>query len=99
MNAIPVDSAGHAGVPRMMSPKAAAAALVLLGSLGLAGLGVYWLAAAPADPPAAAIVSPGPAPEEAAPAPAEAEALLTAPPATCVDGRPASKDVPADACS
>jgi hypothetical protein len=104
MGAISVDSHGHAAQERTFSAKAVGRAAILLGALGVALVGVYWLASAPAGgggetSPVTAVVPPAqPAPTKADGAATPAEPLLKAPAATCVDGRPASADVPADAC-
>jgi hypothetical protein len=90
MNAILLDSKGHAERARPLSAKGLAAAAIVAASLGLSGLGAYWLmqpdAAAP--PPAA----------PALPVAAPAEPLISAPPASCVDGRPARADVSPESC-
>ena len=96
MAAISIDSEGHARRGGMFSPKGIGIALIVLLALAMAALGAYWLATAPAGPAAGPSARPEPSARPAAPA--EAEPLLKAPTASCVDGRPASDEVPADAC-
>jgi hypothetical protein len=104
MGAISVDSEGYAAQEGRISPKAIGTAAILAGALAVAGVGIYWLATEPTSvrnetPAAASPERPANAePAAASVAPAEAEPLVAAPAPTCVDGRPASDDVPADAC-
>ncbi len=96
MAAISIDSEGHARRGGISSPKGLWIALIVLLALAVAALGAYWLATAAAGPAAESIARPE-APSRPA-APAASEPLLKAPAASCVDGRPASDEVPADAC-
>jgi hypothetical protein len=95
MAAISIDSEGHARRGGI-SPKGMGIALIVLLALAVAALGAYWLTTAPAGPAAGSTARPEASSRPAAPA--ASEPLLKAPAASCVDGRPASDEVPADAC-
>jgi hypothetical protein len=102
MDAIAVDAEGNAGEPGRMTPRTMAAAVIGLASLLLLALGAYWLIARDlGDGATATIVEARPeAPASPDPkaAPPVAEPLLRAPPATCVDGKPARPEISPDDC-
>jgi hypothetical protein len=98
MSAYLVDPEGQAVPEPPLLPvrTVAMAAIALLVIAAAAVLFFFWLER-PAQPSAAEVIAEAPRAAEAV-QPAENEQLVAAPPPSCIDGKPASADVPAEAC-